>query len=123
MQHEVSGFLEFESEEWQLAAGLKCQPCDLRIRKSEADSFRETGLEEHLRAQEIESLTIGGCSSEFCVDFTIRRALSLRFTVQLLSDAHTTHDKAHFSAEKIREHHNITLSMSFLVITMTANEW
>jgi S-ribosylhomocysteine lyase LuxS involved in autoinducer biosynthesis len=45
----------------------------------------------------------------------------LGYTVQLVSDAHTTHDKEHLSAEIIRNHHNITLSMG-PTITAVATE-
>jgi nicotinamidase-related amidase len=43
------------------------------------------------------------------VDTTVRRAAGLGYSVELVSDAHTTHDKSHASAEQIRAHHNATL--------------
>ena len=68
-----------------------------------------TNLEEILKSKGIDNLVICGYASEFCVDTTVRRAAALGFTVSLVSDAHTTHDKDHVSASKIREHHNCTL--------------
>ncbi len=75
------------------------------------DSFLRTDLEEKLRSLDITNLVICGYASEFCIDNTTRRATGLGYTVQLVSDAHTTHEKKHLSAKKIREHHNLTLSM------------
>lgn len=46
--------------------------------------------------------------TEFCVDTTCRRALSLGFDVTLVSDADTTKD-ALLPAEQIIKHHNSIL--------------
>ena len=73
------------------------------------DSFLRTNLEDILNSKGINDLIICGYASEFCVDTTVRRAAALGFAVSLVSDAHTTHDKDHASAVKIREHHNCTL--------------
>jgi nicotinamidase-related amidase len=94
---------------------------DLYIRKTVGDSFLRTELQDKLKSLNISDLIICGYASEFCMDNTIRRATGLGYTVQLVSDAHTTHDKEHLSAEIIRNHHNITLSMG-PTITAVATE-
>lgn len=48
-------------------------------------------------------------ASEFCIDTTIRAAAALGYDITLISDAHTTHDKLHTSAEAIILHENATL--------------
>ncbi|MEK6748495.1 MAG: isochorismatase family protein, partial [Pseudomonadota bacterium] len=111
IQHEVPGYLDHESEGWQLQKNLVVKDSDIRVRKTTGDSFLRTNLEEKLKSLNITNLVICGYASEFCVDNTTRRATGLGYTVQLVSDAHTTHDKKHLSAMKIREHHNLTLSM------------
>lgn len=83
---------------------------DFKIRKTKANAFLETNLDEMLTKIGAKNLIICGYSSEFCVDSTVRYASALGYTIQLVSDAHTTHDKEHLSAKQIREHHNITLS-------------
>ena len=109
-QHESeNGPLDYGSINWQLHRGLVVQDEDIKIRKTTPDSFLRTNLETILNSKGINDLIICGYASEFCVDTTVRRAAALGFTVSLVSDAHTTHDKDHTSAAKIREHHNCTL--------------
>jgi len=112
IQHEqAAGVLAFGSDGWQLAAGLVVKEHDGRVRKTTPDSFLRTGLAEMLAEKGVESdLVICGYASEFCVDTTTRRAAALGFSVQLVADGHTTHDKEHASAKEIRAHHNATLS-------------
>ncbi len=110
IQHETEKEpLVYGSENWQLHQGLIVRDKDIKIRKTTPDSFLRTNLEEMLNSKGVKDLIICGYATEFCVDTTIRRAAALGFTVFLVSDAHTTHDKNHASAAKIREHHNCTL--------------
>lgn len=110
IQHELpTGFLEYGSAGWELQSALTAEDADLKVRKTTPDSFLRTNLEKTLKSLGAINLIICGYASEFCVDTTTRRAAALGYTVQLVSDAHTTHDKVHASAEKIRDHHNATL--------------
>ncbi|WP_432454569.1 MULTISPECIES: cysteine hydrolase family protein [unclassified Agarivorans] len=110
IQHEqANSAIEFASDGWQLQAGLKTQTNDYFIRKTTPDSFLNTDLGDLLKSLQVEHLIVCGYASEFCVDTTIRRAASLGYSVELVADAHTTHDKPHASAETIRLHHNCTL--------------
>ena len=56
----------------------------------------------------ITHLVVTGMQTEFCVDTTCRRAISLGLDVTLVSDAHTTVDAA-FPAELIIRYHNAVL--------------
>jgi nicotinamidase-related amidase len=47
--------------------------------------------------------------SQFCVDTTVRRAVSLGYDVTLIADGHTTGDTATFTFSEIIAHHNETL--------------
>lgn len=111
IQHEsVSGYLEHGSADWQLAHGLEALPTDLRVRKTAADSFHRTTLQELLQQHDITELAICGMHTEFCVDTTTRRALALGYPVTLVEDAHTSAGNAALSAPQVIAHHNITLS-------------
>jgi nicotinamidase-related amidase len=110
IQSAYPGFLEDGSESWHLHSGLVVTDSDLKINKTKANAFLETGLQETLTGLGSDNLVICGYSTEFCIDSTVRYASALGYTIQLVSDAHTTHDKEHLSAKQIREHHNITLS-------------
>ena len=122
IQHEVPDYLDHESEDWQLQKDLVVKDTDIRVRKTTGDSFLRTNLEEKLKSLDITNLVICGYASEFCIDNTTRRATGLGYTVQLVSDAHTTHEKSHLSAKKIREHHNLTLSMGRTITAVQSED-
>jgi nicotinamidase-related amidase len=110
IQHEAENSpLEYGSEGWKLQKELVVNDRDYYVRKTTPDSFLRTDLKELLASNNIDNLIICGYASEFCVDTTTRCAAALGYTVQLISDAHTTHDKEHATAKRIREHHNATL--------------
>ena len=110
IQHErLSGFLEHGSDSWQLQADLVVMESDVKLRKTTPDSFLRTNLAGLLASWGTEEMVICGYASEFCVDTTTRRAAALGYSVVLVADAHTTHDKDHATAQQIRTHHNATL--------------
>lgn len=110
IQHErASGFLAHGSPGWALPAALHTAPNDHRVRKTTPDSFLRTGLDDWLRQRGVDHVVVCGYASEFCVDTTTRRAAALGLRVTLAADAHTTHDKLHASAARIRAHENATL--------------
>ena len=110
IQHEKEeGLLKHGGKGWELQPGLVVHDTDFKVRKKTPDSFLRTNLEKILQSNGTENLIICGYASEFCVDTTTRRAAALGYSVQLVCDAHTTHDKKHASALQIREHHNETL--------------
>ena len=111
IQHEsASGYLEFETDAWQLAHGLHVEPADLKLRKTTPDSFLRTDLQDVLKQHAINNLIICGMHTEFCVDTTTRRALALGYPVILVADAHTSAGNAHLSASQVIAHHNATLT-------------
>lgn len=95
---------------WQLAAALEVAPGDLHVHKRACDAFHGTGLEALLRERGIDRLVVCGMQTDFCVDTTVRRALSLGFPVTLVRDAHTTLDTEALTAPQIVAHHERTLS-------------
>ena len=110
IQHERPGSaLEYQSEDWQLASGLASNVGDLFVRKTTPDSFLHTNLHEILQAAGVEHLVVSGYACEFCVDTTTRRGAALGYSVTVVSDGHTTHDKPHATAASIRAHENATL--------------
>ena len=111
IQHEKTGSaLEFNSTEWNLVPDLHTETSDLSVRKTTPNSFIKTNLNELLTQHDIKNLMVCGYATEFCVDSTIRGGAALGYSIQLVSDAHTTHEKEHASAEFIINHHNETLS-------------
>ncbi|MEF0940053.1 cysteine hydrolase family protein [Rhizobium sp. BR 362] len=111
VQHDGHGThrLAKRGEGWQLRREIAPEAGDVVVHKTSCDSFFETDLEARLRAKGITHLVIGGCMTQFCVDTTARRAVSLGFDVTLLSDGHTTADMGKLTFEAIIAHHNALL--------------
>lgn len=111
VQHESAQYapMHYQSRGWQLLSSLHTQQSDHVVRKTTPDAFLGTELQALLQQWQVEEIIVGGYASEFCVDSTIRSAAAKGYAIQLLADAHTTHDKAHMSAEHIIGHENATL--------------
>ena len=101
--------LEVGTEGWQIHPQVKPHEEDLIIRKRASDSFFETTLQRELEARGIKHLIVTGCMTEYCVDTTARRAISMGYDATLVSDAHTTIDNKLLTAAQIIAHHNALL--------------
>lgn len=91
---------------WQVDPRLAVDEADSVIDKTACDAFLQTSLRADLQAWHSDTLYICGLATEFCVDSTIRAAISAGFNVVALSDAHTTGDRPHLGAGQIVAHHN-----------------
>lgn len=101
--------LEAGTQGWEIHSDIKPYEGDLIIRKRASDSFFETTLQQELEQRGIKHLIITGCMTEYCVDTTTRRAVSMGYDVTLVSDAHTTIDNKLLTAAQIIAHHNALL--------------
>jgi ureidoacrylate peracid hydrolase len=66
---------------------LAPQDGDIVIDKTRLDSFLHTPLESILHNLGIESIVIGGCVTNFCVETTVRSAWQHDFDVTVIADA------------------------------------
>lgn len=111
VQHEEAAEpWRFDCPGWQLADGLDAMANEVRVRKQTPDAFNQTELDALLRARGITRLLVCGMQSDFCVDTSVRRALSLGYDVVLLADAHTSVDNGVLTAAQIIAHHNVTFA-------------
>jgi nicotinamidase-related amidase len=74
------------------------------FRKNVNSAFIGTDLEDHLRANGIESLVIVGLTTDHCISSTARMAGNLGFNVTVVEDATATHERrgpdgTHYSAD------------------------
>lgn len=102
--------LEVGAPGWEFRAEIAPRPDTVVVHKRSCDAFHETDLDECLRTLGVDHLVIGGCMTQFCVDTTTRRAVSMGYDVTLLGDGHATADLGALRAEQIIEHHNALLS-------------
>ena len=87
---------------------VKPLPEEKLFEKTVNSAFIGTGLEEHLKSNNIKNLVIIGLTTDHCVSTTIRMASNLGFKVWLVADATATferqnYDGKHFSAEQMHE--------------------
>jgi nicotinamidase-related amidase len=101
--------LEPDTPGWPIHGDIAPQADDLVVRKRYCDSFFETVLQSELQERRIEQLVIAGCMTEYCIDTTSRRSVSLGYDVTLVKDAHSTADKGQLSAAQVIAHHNEVL--------------
>jgi len=94
---------------WPIRAEIAPQPEEPVIHKRACDAFFETNLQAELAAGKVTQLVIAGCMTQYCIDTSVRRAVSLGFDVLLASDGHTTADTPTLRFEQIIAHHNAVL--------------
>ena len=112
VQHENPHFepLTAGSPGWRIHPAVSPLPGERVIAKRASDSFYGTQLRSELDARGITHLVVAGCDTQFCVDTTVRRALSLDYDVTLAADAHTTMDGDLLTAARIIAYHNALLA-------------
>ena len=99
---------------WQLSTGLGLRESDCRIRKSAIDSFFQSDLGNVLAVRDVDTVVVTGVATDYCVDATVRSALSRGLNVELVSDGHAPaavgNPDAGLAPEQIIAHHNVVLS-------------
>lgn len=98
--------LEPNTPGWPIHRDIAPQTGDLVLHKRYCDSFFETALQAELQERHIARLVIAGCMTEYCIDTTSRRAVSLGYDVTLVKDAHSTADNEQLTAAQVIAHHN-----------------
>ena len=88
---------------WELHPDVKSQPHDLLVEKTLPGSFTGTPLEDWLREQNIDTVTIAGYMTHMCCDTTARQAVHRGLTVEFLRDATGTLDLSNEAGEVTAE--------------------
>ncbi|MGG1661798.1 cysteine hydrolase family protein [Brevibacillus sp. NRS-1366] len=111
IQHcESEGEFEIGTPTWQIHQTITPKEHEPVIRKFACDSFLDTTLRDELESREINHLVIAGLQTEYCIDTTSRRAISLGYDVTLVNNCHSTLDSPVLKAEQIIAHHNALLN-------------
>lgn len=101
--------LETGTPGWAICEDLNRASSDPVVRKTACDSFYGTDLEAVLSERGIRRLVVAGLMTQYCVDTTCRRAVSLGYDVTLVADGHTTADSGTLKVDEIVAHHNALL--------------
>ncbi|WP_020413426.1 isochorismatase family protein [Microbulbifer sp. SSSA007] len=91
---------------WALLDDLIKSESDLVIRKKTNDAFYQTDLKHTLEKLNVNRLIVSGWATDFCVDTTIRSAVSHKINILVASDCHTLKDRPHLKAQTVIAHHN-----------------
>jgi len=97
---------EPHSAGWSLLPELNIAPVDIFVEKTLNDPFSGTSLQEILNEITPDRVLIAGWATDFCVDATVRSAVSNNHHVVVVSDGHTLSDRPHLNAPVVIEHHN-----------------
>ncbi len=76
------------------------------VEKTLNDAFAGTTLQETLKRLGSDRVIIAGWATDFCVDSTIRSAVSHGHHVVVVADGHTLADRPHLDAPSVIRHHN-----------------
>ncbi len=108
VQHEDAEdpHLSAGSPGWQLRSEFVPEESERVVVKQACDAFYETTLLDGLSTLDISHLVIGGALTPFCIDTTVRRAVSHGFDVTLLADGQMSIDMGGWSYSQIIAHHN-----------------
>lgn len=111
IQHDggVGHRLERRSTGWQIRSEVSPAPGEPVIHKTACDSFFKTTLALELRSRGVDTLIIVGCMTQYCVDTSVRRAVTLGYDVTLVADGHMTADSSALMFDQIIAHHNALL--------------
>lgn len=122
---ETSPVFRRGSPEWELHPDVAKRHRDILIEKNWPDSFTETNLQEWLKNNGIDTLTVCGYMTQMCCDTTARRAFHLGYAVEFLSDATGTlafkNEAGTVTDEEL--HRAILVTQSRFSKVMKTDEW
>jgi nicotinamidase-related amidase len=99
---------DFEPGEpgWSFLPEMDRRPADIVVRKILNDPFAGTDLQAVLSDIAPDRVLVTGWATDFCVDATVRSAVSNDYDVVAVADGHTLNDRPHLDAPSVIRHHN-----------------
>jgi len=91
---------------WHFLPELRRSDSDVVVSKTLNDAFAGTDLHARLQQLAPDRVLIAGWATDFCVDTTLRSAVSRSYNVVAVGDAHTLADRPHLDASSVIRHHN-----------------
>ena len=91
---------------WAFLPELQRDPADIVVQKTLNDPFAGTDLAARLKAIAPDRVFIAGWATDFCVDGTVRSAVSHHYHVVVVTDGHTLNDRPHLDAASVIRHHH-----------------
>lgn len=91
---------------WSFLPELDRRQDDIVVGKTLNDPFAGTDLQAILEKIAPSRVLVAGWATDFCVDATVRAAVSRNYDVVVVSDGHTLSDRPHLDASAVIRHHN-----------------
>jgi nicotinamidase-related amidase len=91
---------------WAFLPELVRDPVDVVVQKQMNDPFAGTDLKARLEHNAPDRVLVTGWATDFCVDATVRSAVSNHHNVVVVTDAHTVSDRPHLDATSVMRHHH-----------------
>lgn len=114
------------SEMWELHPEVESRPYDILIDKQLPGSFTHTGLDDFLKSNDVQGVTIAGYMTQVCCDTTARQAFHRGYQVEFLNDATGTLDVSNkagsVTAEQLHESILVAQQM-FISDVIPSAEW
>ncbi|TYR35714.1 cysteine hydrolase [Sphingobacterium phlebotomi] len=95
-----------DTEDWEVLPELTKHSNDIIISKTANDAFYNTDLQALLTKCSVTELFVTGCATDFCVDSTIKSAVSKDYHITVIEDGHTTADRPHLNAPTVIQYYN-----------------
>jgi nicotinamidase-related amidase len=95
---------------WAFLPELDRHAVDVVVEKTLNDAFARTTLQDTLQRLAPDRVLVAGWATDFCVDSTVRSAVSHGHHVVVVADGHTLSDRPHLDAVTVIGHHNSTWS-------------
>jgi nicotinamidase-related amidase len=80
------------------------------VHKRSCDGFFETDLHAVLTAVGARRLVVVGCMTQYCIDTTCRRSVTMGYDVTLVGDGHMNAGSAGLGFAQVIAHHNAVLN-------------
>ncbi|MDF2478922.1 MAG: cysteine hydrolase [Sphingobacterium sp.] len=94
------------TEDWSILPELIRGPEDIFVSKTANDSFYKTDLQTILKSRGVRELIFTGCATDFCVDATIKSAITEDYFITVVADGHTTADRPMIPAKQVIAYFN-----------------
>src|SRR5262245_47055382 len=95
-----SGFAP-DTPGWAFLPDLVRRPTDIVVSKTLNDAFAATDLQAVLQKVGADRVVVCGWATDFCVDATVRSAVSNDHHVVVVGDGHTLADRPHLDAPAV----------------------
>ena len=95
---------------WEFLPALIREQGDTVVEKILNDPFTGTPLRQTLEQLAPDRVLVAGWATDFCVDATIRSAVSHGHHVVVVGDGHTLSDRPHLDAPTVMRHHHFVWS-------------